>query len=341
MAYATMAAPIAALVAALLVRQGQFPVVPAIAVAAPLALAILLLALPVWYICRAFPVGETPILRLVGTHAAAALCTGLAWYYQGTGLVRVVAGYTDEVLVSRYAGQFPALLAGGAALYLLSAALYYMLMAEEAVRQAEKQAIELTVLAREAELRALKAQVHPHFLFNSLNSISSLTTHDPGKAREMCILLSEFFRKSLAMGARSSVPLEEELALARTYLGIEALRLGSRLSIEETIDAASGTCLVPPLLLQPLVENAIRHGVATCAEGGTLRLSVKRAGEMLQLSVTNPFDPEAPHRPGVGLGLTNVRQRLQARYGREASMDASGKEGLYRVTLTVPMEAMS
>jgi LytS/YehU family sensor histidine kinase len=213
-----------------------------------------------------------------------------------------------------------------------------MFLAVEATRRAEQQSLELTVLAREAELRALKAQVHPHFLFNSLNSISSLTTGDPARAREMCILLAEFFRKSLALGDKPTVSLEEELAVARTYLAIEGLRFGPRLRVEEAVDEAALPCGLPPLLLQPLVENAIRHGIATCAEGGVVRLQARTDGRSLRLLVENPLDPDSPARPGVGLGLANVRGRLLARYGERAWLDAERTHDGFRVTLLLPVE---
>ena len=140
--------------------------------------------------------------------------------------------------------------------------------------------------------------MHPHFLFNSLNSISALTTSDPARAREMCILLAEFFRKSLALGDRPSVSLEEELAVARTYLAIEGLRFGREAAGRGGgRRGASLPCRVPPLLLQPLVENAIRHGIATRVEGGVLRLVATTDGQRLRLRVENPFDPESPRPP--------------------------------------------
>jgi LytS/YehU family sensor histidine kinase len=155
----------------------------------------------------------------------------------------------------------------------------------------------------------------------------------------MCILLSEFFRNSLALGEKASVPLEEELAVARTYLAIERLRLGARLGVEESVEGAATTCRLPPLLLQPLVENAVRHGIATRADGGVLRIEARLDGERLRLSVENPFDPDAPARPGVGLGLSNVRRRLQSCYGDDARMDAGRSGERFRVALSIPAES--
>ncbi len=340
LAYSAASLPLAAAVAGLLTREpNALPLLPATLLAVPLALVALALLLPVWYVCRTLPVGETPFSRLVATHGAGALFAALAWVYVGAQLARLLAAYRPEPgLPGLYRLHVPGLLAVGALLYLLAASLHYTLLAVEATRRAEQQSLELAVHAREAELRALKAQVHPHFLFNSLNSISALTTSDPARAREMCILLAEFFRKSLALGDRPSVRLEEELAVARTYLAIEGLRFGPRLSVEEAVDERGKTCRLPPLLLQPLVENAIRHGIATCAEGGVLRLEASTDGQTLRLLVENPFDPESPARPGVGLGLSNVRERLRARYGEEARLDAQRYPDRFRVTVVLPAE---
>jgi signal transduction histidine kinase len=337
-AYAAAGLPLAAVLAALL-AQGPHPFPPgaALGLSGPLALGALGLLLPVWYVCRTVPVGETSLVRLVVTHGVCALFASLAWVYLGAGLARFIDSYAEPVdLRGLYVQHRPTLLAGGVLLYLLSAFLHYTLLAVEATREARQQSLELAVLAREAELKALKAQVHPHFLFNSLNSISALTVSDPTRAREMCILLAEFFRKSLALGERPTVSLEEELEVARTYLAIEGLRLGARLTVDESVDEAGKACRLPPLLLQPLVENAVRHGIATRTEGGVLRLRARSDGRRLRLLVENPFDPDAPARPGVGLGLANVRQRLRALHGDEARLDAERGPDHFRVTLLLP-----
>jgi hypothetical protein len=333
--------PLAVVAAALFVR-GPAPLPPTAAalIALPLAVAALALVLPVWYVCRAFPVNATPVTRLLVTHAGGAVVTGLALVYGGGVLARAVASYrSDPRLPDLYAVHVPIVMAGGLLVYLLAVSFNSVLLAVDAARRAEQQSIELTMLAREAELKALRAQVHPHFLFNSLNSISSLVTADPKRAREMCILLAEFFRKTLALGEKSSVALEEELGVARTYLAIEALRLGPRLNVEELVDEAARLCRLPPLLLQPIVENAIRHGIATCAEGGTLRIEARTDGQRLRISVENPFDPDAPPRPGVGLGLPNVRRRLLTGYGERAAVEAQRTADRYRVALFMPAEA--
>ena len=192
------------------------------------------------------------------------------------------------------------------------------------------------VLAREAELKALKAQVNPHFLFNSLNSISALTAVDPMKARDMCIRLSDFLRTSLRLGEKAAISFGEELELARTYLEVEQVRFGSRLRVSEQIEAGCADCVVPPLLVQPLVENAIKHGIATLVDGGEITITGKRSANGMEFVIENGFDPDAPTSRKNGLGLRNVRDRLQARFGDAARIDIAVEENRYRVELRLP-----
>jgi LytS/YehU family sensor histidine kinase len=209
------------------------------------------------------------------------------------------------------------------------------------VRAAERRALELQVLAREAELRALRAQVDPHFLFNSLNSIGGLIGSDPAGARRMCVLLGEFLRSSLRLGARDRVTLADEMALARRFLDIERVRFGDRLTVESSMEAAAGSCMVPPLLLQPLVENAVRHGIGGLVEGGTVRLDARREPNGVRIVVENPRDPDARTRPGAGVGLDNVRKRLMTHYGAEGALRVVNDAGTFRVEVTLPCTTSS
>jgi LytS/YehU family sensor histidine kinase len=191
------------------------------------------------------------------------------------------------------------------------------------------------VLSREAELRTLRAQIDPHFLFNSLHSISALTGRDPAGARRMTVQLGDFLRESLALGSAERIPLSRELALAAKYLEVERVRLGDRLQVSIT-EADAGDCLVPPLVLQPIVENAVTHGVAHVLSGGTVTVTASCAAERLTLTVENPADPDRPRKTGTGLGLANVRARLRAVFGDEASIHWVEQEGSWRVDVSVP-----
>ena len=242
-------------------------------------------------------------------------------------------------LSHRFRPEVPLVIVTGLLLYLLWVTLYYVIIAVEASRDAEARVMKASVLARDAELRALKAQVNPHFLFNSLNSISALTSSDASKAREMCILLGDFLRRTLGLGEKSAIPLEEELSLIRAFLAVEKVRFGARIQMEENIDESALHVPVPPLLLQPLVENAVVHGIANLVEGGWIHLDVHAQNGNLTITVENSFDPDAPPRRKSGVGLVNVRQRLQARYGNQASFAVKTEGDRYRVALTLPTES--
>jgi LytS/YehU family sensor histidine kinase len=233
------------------------------------------------------------------------------------------------VLGERLDPEIPQLVSVGLLLYLLSVALHYVVLAAETSRQA-------ALDTRDAELRALKAQINPHFLFNSLNSITALTTSDPDRAREMCIRLSDFLRNTLGLGERASVAWHEELDLAQAYLDVEQVRFGARLHVAVVVDEACADCLVPPLVLQPLIENAVKHGIATLVEGGTIQVRSHVLDGILEVSVENCFDPDSPVPRRSGLGLRNVRTRLERRFGPSARLDAGAHENRFRAEFTVP-----
>jgi LytS/YehU family sensor histidine kinase len=273
------------------------------------------------------------------SHATAALVTSAAWVLLGAGIVRLMALVPEFAGVAEgYGAQVLPLFAVGVLLYLLSVALHYVLLSFEAAREAERREAQLSLLAREAQLKALKAQVQPHFLFNCLNSISALAGSDPPRAREMCVKLGDFLRQSLAVGEKASIPVAEEMSLARSYLEVERVRFGDRLLVEEEINPSGKDCLVPPLLLQPLVENAVVHGISTLAGGGAVRLEASRSGNRLRIVIENPYDPESPdRRPHGGLGLKIVRDRLAALYGREALFAARRLEDRHLAIISIPV----
>ena len=187
-------------------------------------------------------------------------------------------------------------------------------------------------------MSALKAQINPHFLYNSLNSISALTSIDPARAREMCVALADFLRLTLGMGEKAVIPLRDELGLLERYCAIEKVRFGERLTLQEEVGEEAKDCLLPPLLLQPLFENAVVHGIAQMAEGGWIRLQAARNGDRLLLTVENSWDPEAGSTRKNGVGLKNVQRRLEARYGKAAQLQASAEEQVFRVRLQFPAE---
>jgi len=330
--------PIAGLLTALLVYSGHLGWGPALALAAPLVLLYAFICLAGWYLCKSFPLQNTGLIRLMGVYALAAFLSSSIWVFIGRGWVNALASLPATAeLYGRYSELVPLLLGVGSLLFGLAIAVHYLMSSFETSREAERRALELQILAREAELKALKAQIDPHFLFNSLNSISALTAMDPAKARKMCLLLAEFLRKSLALGAKRFIPLEEEISLASSYLSVEQVRLGSRLGVEEDIEEASKSCRMPPLLLQPLVENAVHHGISGLLEGGTIRIQTRRRGDRLNIVIENPVDADTPSNRGKGIGLENVRNRLLTHYGSEARLELEKSERCFHVQISLPV----
>jgi two-component system sensor histidine kinase AlgZ len=329
--------PVVGLIATLLVLSGRLPWVEALVLAIPMGLLNAFLCLSAWYLCRTFPLRQTSVLHLLAICAIASLFTSSFWVFIGKGLAAVLAVAPQlGDLNARYAQQAPLLFAVGLLLFMLVAAIHYLLSSFESSRESERRALQLQILAREAELKSLRAQIDPHFLFNCLNSISALTALDPAKARQMCLLLADFLRMSLDLGSRDAITLEEEVALASQFLAVEQVRLGPRLVIDQKIQESSKTCMIPPLLLQPLVENAVRHGVAQLVAGGPIRLEAERRGERLKIAVENEYDPDASAGGGKGIGLKNVRRRLATSFGTEARMDLQRSTNVFRVEISFP-----
>ncbi len=188
----------------------------------------------------------------------------------------------------------------------------------------------------QARLDALRARIRPHFLFNTMNSIASLIASQPEAAERAVEDLSELFRASLQESNRPST-VADELRLCELYLGIEQLRLGERLVVEWHVDAELRGEAMPGLILQPLVENAVYHGVAQLPEGGTVVVNVSGAEGFLHAKIENPVPRHATHSQGYHMALGNIEQRLQALFGLEASMDVSRQEGQYCIELSYPM----
>ncbi len=297
------------------------------------------MSLSAWYVCRAFPLPGTDVAKtLLSLLFASLLSSGLwlvACYAWASALNWMEPGLAPG---ERYAESVPILLSFGVGLFLIAAAVHYLIESLDAGRRTERNALELQVLARDAELKALRAQIDPHFLFNSLNSISALTSADPPAARTMTLMLADFLRMSMTYGALEMISLSQELTLVQHFLDIEKIRFGSRLVLRAEIGEETLPAQIPPLLLQPLVENAVNHGIARLAEGGLVLLrSAMRAGS-LRILISNPVDPARGKPRAVGKGLHIVRQRLQRLYGVEGRLDIQEAEDTFVVELTIPQD---
>jgi two-component system sensor histidine kinase AlgZ len=275
------------------------------AAAMPAVLAWLVIACALKTLLAALP---APAQHVFGI-ALGALC-GLF----GCGLV-VTTGYTDQPpwVASAFSGA------------LLAAALVTGLVLRAKTR---------TPADTAARLAELQARIRPHFLFNTLNSAIALVREDPARAEAILEDLSDLFRHAL-MEAGEAVTLGDEITLARRYLDIEQVRFGERLRVEWSIDPQAAAARVPPLLLQPLVENAVKHGVEPSDAGAQVRVSTHRRGGTVVIKVTNTV-PSGQGRPGHGVAQGNVRDRLRLLHDVECEFQAGLKDGVYQVRLEVP-----
>ena len=191
-----------------------------------------------------------------------------------------------------------------------------------------------TPAATTARLAELQARIRPHFLFNTLNSAIALVREDPARAETLLEDLSDLFRHAL-VDQGESVTLAEEVTLARRYLGIEQVRFGERLQVEWSLDPAAETAKVPPLVLQPLVENAVKHGVEPSAAGAQVRISTQRRGGIVVIKVTNSV-PAGQGRKGHGVAQDNVRDRLRLLHDVQGQFQTALVDGVYQVRIEVP-----
>jgi two-component system sensor histidine kinase AlgZ len=266
--------------------------------------------------------GSAAVLALIG--AVIATVSICAWLF----------GRTPLLIESGGAGLFPAapgvfLLRNVAiGLIVTGIALRYFYIAHE-----WRKSVELRAAAR---VHALQARIRPHFLFNSMNTIAALTRSNPPRAEASVQDLADMFRATLA-DKGDTITLAEELEVARTYQRMEQLRLGARLQVVWKTDALPANALVPGLMIQPLLENAIYHGIEPRAEGGTVTISGEVSADLVTIVVRNPLDPAPRPREGNRLALANIRERLSLLYGERALMKSGRFDAEYIVTLRFPL----
>ena len=191
-------------------------------------------------------------------------------------------------------------------------------------------------LSKEAELTQLRQQLQPHFLFNSLNSINALVVSQPKKAREMVLQLSEFLRGTIRKDHQQWMNLEEELNYLKMYLEIEKVRFGHRLSVDFELAEETKSMLLPQLLIQPLLENAIKHGLYGFTGAVKITLHARKESNYLLLKITNPFDPEGASPQGTGFGLSSIERRLFLLFGRKDLLETNVENHTFSVELKIP-----
>ncbi|MEJ2003517.1 MAG: histidine kinase [Cyclobacteriaceae bacterium] len=227
-------------------------------------------------------------------------------------------------------------LASGVLIILILVLIYYLYTHNQYIRKQEQKAADLKNLLKESEMEMLKFQINPHFIFNSLNSISALTMTAPEQAQEMVIRLSQFFRNALGKEKRDLHSVAEEVEQMDLYLQMEQVRFGERLEIELNVPEDCLERKLPALILQPLYENAIKHGVYEHLEKVKIETHITCSEGMLEIAIANTFDPGHRSSKGTGIGLKNVRSRLELMYGIPDLVTIERTKNTYRVKILIP-----
>lgn len=293
------------------------------------------IALSIWYPFSFFNKSDAKPVAIITNLILTGGISVTLWILM-TKLVVLLILPGQESYQPYWDSTFPYRIATGITIYAIVILTYFLFASLTNLSEKKAREAKLESVVKETELKMLRSQINPHFLFNSLNSISSLTVTDPAKARDMVIRLSEFMRYALSRKDEQPVSLRSELENLRLYLDIEKVRFGEKLSLEEDIEGSSLDAKVPVMLLQPLYENAVKHGVYESTGGVRIRTVVKITGDVLVITIMNNYEDGAAHAKGTGTGLLNVKRRLELFYGNRASFSTDKKDGVFIVNLYLP-----
>ncbi|MBD3811886.1 MAG: sensor histidine kinase [Betaproteobacteria bacterium] len=268
--------------------------------------------------------------------ALLALCAAGRWlrsqpYRLGVAFT-LALGVAVPMLVTLWLSP---VLAGGETYPLIGVALFSLLLGAGLLAYFNLRARALSPAITEARLQALQARIRPHFLFNSLNAVLSLVRSDPRRAERALENMADLFR-ALMGNASQLAPLEDEVALTRAYLELEQLRLGDRLQVAWHINKMPADALIPPLVIQPLVENAVYHGIEPLPDGGEISLNLYRSADKVHIVVRNPIATDARHHKGNRIALANIRERLLLHFDLDAQLKLEPLGAVYQVHIVIP-----
>jgi two-component system LytT family sensor kinase len=291
------------------------------------------LGISLWYLVR-YTNSNQSFISLFTSHIVTSLIIIGFWVISGYLILKYAIG--DVEYLSFLERSFPWRIVSGMFYYSLFILVYYVVVYYQDIQTKIKKEANLKFLIREVELNALKNQINPHFLFNSLNSVSALTITNPEKAQEMIIKLAEYLRYSLSNEEEQITTLKTELENIQLYLEIEKIRFGDRLNFNFECNDEVMSAQIPAMILQPLFENAIKHGVYESVD--TIDVSFKGVfvEDQLQIVLVNNFDPEAKKTKGEGIGLNNTRERLFIIYKKKDLLLLNKSQNTFTVDLKIP-----
>lgn len=294
------------------------------------------LGISFWFSAKYLSIENHKIFRIISNHLLEGAILISFWLLAGYFIVSNLISDKDY-----YSNFFNNTLKFRAAIgvftYFLLTSFYYIVIYYTGFQERRIKETELKNLVTEAELRSLKFQINPHFIFNSLNSMSALTELNPKKAKQMIIKLAEFLRYTLASNDKQMVSLNEELKNIRLYLDIEKIRFEEKFDYVEEINEECSKAQIPSMILQPLFENAIKHAVYETLDKVVLKLSCSRQDAFLKIVMQNNFEGES-NKKGAGVGLNNIKERLKLIYQQDNLLEVKKEKNIFSVTLYIPLE---
>lgn len=222
-------------------------------------------------------------------------------------------------------------------IFLFWSLIYFAVFYFTNYKKQEIENLRIQAARNEMELNNLKAQLNPHFMFNAMNSIRALVDENPAIAKQAVTQLSSLLRSTLMLGKKQQVSLSEEIEVVQNYLALEKIRYEERLNVSFDLDEATLDCMLPPLLVQTLVENAIKHGISVLAAGGHIFIESRKNRQFWEITVRNSGVFESEESKGTGIGLSNARQRLKLMYGRKAKLRISNDHQLVVAKISIPI----
>jgi hypothetical protein len=289
-----------------------------------------------WYSAKYISVEVFSIPKILLSHAIGSLISVSLWLSSGYFITSILVG-SSENYSAFFLNNLGWRILVGTLYYFLIVSFYYLVIYYKNFHEKTLRENELKNLVTLAELKSLKFQINPHFIFNSLNSMSALTTIDPDKARDMILKLADFLRYTLVNNDRQKNKLSEELSNIKLYLEIEKIRFEDKFDFVEDISADSLNVPVPNMILQPLFENAIKHAVYESLEKVKLKFNSVVKNGFLNISLENNLDSLVGNKTASGIGLRNIAERLKLIYGLNNLMNVEKSEGLFKVNLFIPL----
>ncbi|MBN1639218.1 MAG: histidine kinase [Ignavibacteriales bacterium] len=294
------------------------------------------IGIALWYPTKFMSFESNKFQKIILNHSIVALLTSLLWTYSGYYLIIYLVKASDselDFLKNALLYRFIV----GILFYSIIVLIYYSKIYYDNFKKNIIREYELQNLVKESELKTLKYQINPHFIFNSLNSISSLTYSEPTKAREMIIKLSDYLRSTLATNEKQKRDFKTELSNLKLYLEIEKIRFPEKLEIMEDINDEYLNIEIPSMILQPLIENAIKHGVYESDKKVIIRITASKENDYLKITIQNNFDDNSISAKGKGIGLKNIANRLSLIYNQDNLLKTTKTKSHFIATIFIPL----